>query len=87
MMLHKRDGCDSVPSLYFASKMHESDYTPKILNKESGELIESYRSQAEEFEQMLSSTLEELFDYDTPFRQVEDEQMCKYCDYKRICRR
>lgn len=87
MMLQKRDGCETIPSLYFASKMHESDYTPKILNKQSGELIESYSSQAEEFEQMLSSTLEELFDYDIPFRQVEDEQMCKYCDYKRICRR
>ena len=87
MMLSKRDGVDTMPSLYFASKMHDEGYSPKIVNKESGEVVDNYQSQAEEFEQMLAATLEELFDYNTPFKQVEDVDMCKYCDYKRICRR
>ncbi len=87
MMLSKRNGVDTVPSLYFAAKMHDDKYSPMIINKESGEVINSYHSQAEEFEQLLSETLEELFDYNTPFKQVEDVEMCKYCDYKRICRR
>ncbi len=87
MMLNKRDGCDAKPSLYYASKMLSNDYSPEIINTETGEVIERYSTHAEEFETMLSKVLEELFDYDTPFRQVESEDMCKYCDYKKICRR
>ena len=87
MMLHKRDGCEALPSLYFASKMHDKAYSPKIVNRATGELIERYSDHAAEFEQELTTALEELFDYETPFQQVEDVDMCKYCDYKRICRR
>ena len=87
MMLNKRRGCDAKPSLYYASKMISEDYSPDIVNTETGEVIDRYSHHAEEFEPMLSKILEELFDYDTPFRQVESEDMCKYCDYKKICRR
>ena len=87
MMLHKRRGCDAKPSLYYASKMLSDDYSPEILNTETGEIVERYSAHAEEFEANLSQVLEELFDYDKPFRQVEDVNMCKYCDYKRICQR
>lgn len=88
MMLQKRDGCETRPSLYFASRMHNKDYSPLIVNRECG-MVERYSSQADTFEPMLQATLEELFDYNTPFRQVDTEHadMCKFCDYKRICRR
>ncbi len=87
MMLHKRRGCDAKPSLYYASKMLSDDYSPEIVNTETGEVIDRYSAHAKEFETMLSRVLEELFDYDKPFQQVENEDMCKYCDYKKICRR
>jgi hypothetical protein len=67
--------------------MLSDDYSPEILNTETGEVVERYSAHAEEFEANLSQVLEELFDYDKPFRQVEDVNMCKYCDYKRICQR
>ena len=87
MMLYKRDGSEAMPTLYFASKMLSDDYSPNILNIETGEIVERYSDHAAEFEQELTAALEELFDYDTPFRQVENTDMCKYCDYKKICRR
>jgi ATP-dependent helicase/DNAse subunit B len=87
MMLNKRHGCDAKPTLYYASKMLNKEYSPEIVNTQTGEVIERYSTHAEEFEETLSKVLEELFDYDTPFTQVENEDMCKYCDYKRICRR
>lgn len=87
MMLYKRDGSEAMPTLYFASKMLSDDYSPNILNIETGEIVERYSDHAAEFEEELTAALEELFDYDTPFRQVENVDMCKYCDYKKICRR
>ena len=87
MMLNKRHGCDAKPTLYYASKMLDKEYSPEIVNTQTGEVIERYSTHAEEFEETLSRVLEELFDYDRPFTQVENEDMCKYCDYKRICRR
>lgn len=89
MMLHRKaeNKPETQPMLYFASKMLSKDYSPKIFNKEKKEHIECYSTYAEEFEKNLETTLNELFDYNTSFKQTEDEGNCKYCDYKKICRR
>lgn len=87
MMLHKNHGTESMPTLYYASKMLSDDYSPNIVDVNSGEVVERYSAIAEDFERELSAVLEELFDYDKPFVQCEDVDMCKYCDYKSICRR
>ena len=87
MMLHKNHGTESMPTLYYASKMLGDDYSPNIVDVNSGEVVERYSAIAEDFERELSAVLEELFDYDKPFVQCEDVDMCKYCDYKSICRR
>ena len=41
----------------------------------------------EKFEQQVNKMLEEIFNENIPFRQAEDEDMCKYCDFKKICQR
>ena len=87
MMLNRTEGCESMPSLYFASKMLSDDYSPKILNRANNEYVERYSDYARDFEQQLSSVFEELFDIDTPFKQAEDVDACTYCDFKTICRR
>ncbi|MBQ6940790.1 MAG: PD-(D/E)XK nuclease family protein [Alistipes sp.] len=87
MMLHRTEGVESLPTLYFASKMLADDYSPKLCDKMADCFVERYSDYAEEFERELSSALEQLFNYDEPFRQTEDVDMCKYCDFKSICRR
>lgn len=87
MMLHRTEGVESLPTLYFASKMLAEDYSPKLCDKMADCFVERYSDYAEEFERELSSALEQLFNYDEPFRQTEDVDMCKYCDFKSICRR
>lgn len=87
MMLHRRDGVETMPSLFFVTQMLSGDYQPTIVDKSTGAVIERYSDVAEEFEAELSRTLEELFDPATPFRQTEDEDACTYCDFKKICRR
>ena len=87
MMLQRTHHRESYPSLYYASKMMDKEYSPKIRCCATNEDIERYSAVAESFEQELTTMLNELFDYDTPFKQVEDSEACKYCDYKRVCRR
>ena len=87
MMLQRAHHKESYPSLYYASRMMDKEYSPKILCCDTNKHIERYSAVAESFEQELTTILNELFDYDTPFSQVEDSNACKYCDYKRICRR
>lgn len=87
MILHRNEGLESIPTLYFASKMLSDDYSPKILNKQNGEYVECYSSYAQEFESELTTVLDELFDFSTPFKQTEDSDACTFCDFKTICRR
>lgn len=87
MMLQREYGTESCPSLYYASRMLSDEYSPLIVDKSTDRVIERYSDVAEVFEQELNSVLEELFDPTIAFSQVEDEDACKYCDYKKICRR
>ncbi|MBP3547705.1 MAG: PD-(D/E)XK nuclease family protein [Alistipes sp.] len=87
MMLRRSRGVSTVPSLYYASRMLAEDYSPLLKDRSTGELVERYESVAEEFESELNIVLEELFDPAVSFKQTEDEDMCLYCDYKKICRR
>ena len=87
MILNRNEGLESMPTLYFASKMLSDDYSPKILDKQNGEHVECYSSYAEEFENELTTVLNELFDFSTPFKQTEDSDTCTFCDFKTICRR
>jgi hypothetical protein len=95
MILHKTEHKDVVPSLYYVSQMINnkySKYSPLIVNKppkdsvETAGPVECYSSIAEAFEQEFNTILEELFNPDIPFTQVEDKSKCKECDYKKICR-
>lgn len=87
MMLHRERGTDVTPSLFYASRMMNDDYSPLLFDHAADRFVERYSHYAEEFEYYLDETLNEIFDYDTPFHQVADNGACQYCDYKKICRR
>ena len=87
MMLQRSESTESTPSLFYASKMLQEDYSPFICDKSEDRIIERYSDVGESFEAQLTTTLNELFDPTTPFKQCDDVDMCKYCDFKRICRR
>lgn len=87
MMLQRKHNTESCPSLYYASKMFSKEYSPLIVDKSTDKYIERYSHVATEFENHLNIALEELFNPDIPFTQVEDVDACNYCDYKKICRR
>ncbi|MDE6827720.1 MAG: PD-(D/E)XK nuclease family protein, partial [Alistipes sp.] len=87
MMLYRTRGCDALPTLYYVRHMHREDYSPELDDKELGRRGASYSVYAETFEQLLRTTLAELYDAATPFRQCEDVKTCQYCDFNTICKR
>ena len=92
MLLRRKHSVDVKPSLYFASKMLSEDYSPLLRDTSRDCEIAFYSEVMTEFEAELNKTLTELFDTSIPFTQVakaenENDDPCKYCDYKKICRR
>lgn len=87
MMLGLKHNKEAVPSLYYASKMIIDGYSPFIIDSSTKEPISSYKDVSEAFETQLNTILEELFDYNKPFTQIDNVDACKYCPFKKICRR
>ena len=87
-MIYRERGCDVLPTLYFASQMLLDGYFPKLVSTAKGGAIERYSEVRTEFTEHLQGALEELFNYDVPFKQADESLgMCKLCDFKKICRR
>ena len=87
MMLHRTNHCESKPSLYYASKMMHDGYSPELYDKLNDCAIEHYSDVDKAFNNELRPMLDELFNPEVAFTQTKDEDMCKYCDFKKICRR
>lgn len=89
MVLYHNFSRNVQPALYFARYIHNDDYSPRLMDKQRGAEVD-YASYAEEFEQLLGERLRELFDRRIPFRRCgkeEADKVCKYCDFKVICKR
>jgi len=64
---------------------YHSKYYPLAINHKDDLLVsEDYLN---DFEKDLKSMMGKLFDRDEDFKQCDDDQFCKYCDYKFICGR
>ncbi len=87
LMLYHTRHCDVEPQLFYVRQMSGNDYSPQIKDKGKGRSGVPYSEYAEEFETLLRSTFEEMYNLDTPFVQCEDEKSCEYCDFKAICKR
>ena len=87
MMLYRTRGADAVPALYYVRAMNRPDYLPTLDDRETGLRGAGYTLYAERFEELVSETLAELYDPTVPFRQCEDADTCKFCDFNLICKR
>lgn len=72
-------------ALYLTKELFNKEYSAGITLDNKEEL--SYNRLKEEFEPELMELLEEIFNRDIPFSQVEDSKVCENCDFKDICRR
>ncbi len=87
MMLYHSQGVDAEPALYYVRAMNQPDYDPRLNDKEEDIVGARYSYYREGFEELVRKTLEEIFNPDLSFRQCEDIDTCKFCDFKTICKR
>lgn len=87
MIYSKTTGRDVQPALYYVRAMRDPDYSPLLIDRSAGALVESYFECRDEFEVLLAEKLAELFDPLQPFTQCADPKPCGYCDYNIICKR
>ncbi len=100
MVLNHTRNRNIQPTLYYTRIMGREDFSPTLIDlikttdstkrtKKNAVEID-YATYAEEFEMLLTQKLNELFDFDTPFRRCDEQdakEICKYCDFKTICKR
>lgn len=87
MMLRRSEGKDVEPALYYVRAMHRTGYKPLLTDKSLKVTGARYEFYSEAFEGELRAKLTELFDPTIPFRQCDDRETCRLCDYRTICRR
>lgn len=87
MILHHTRGRDAEPALYYVRSMNRPDYSPQLDDKQLGVRGARYTLYRERFEELLRAQLAEMYDPAVPFRQCEDADTCKFCDFRIICKR
>ncbi len=87
MMVHRSRGVEVTPALYYVRALNAADYSPLLVDRERGDEALRYTSCADDFEEHLRATLEEMYNPAIPFRQCDDADTCTMCDFRAICRR
>lgn len=87
LMLWHRWGRDARPALYYVRRINRPEYVPDLIDKSVKESDVRYSNYKDAFEEALRGKLAELFDFATPFRPCEEPELCRYCDFREICRR
>ena len=78
-----------MPGLYVTKQMFSEAFNPgfTIGLKRDKRDITSFGEFEETYLSNLEHVLEDLFSEEIPFTQTENIESCKYCDFRKICRR
>jgi len=79
-----------VPDLYFVKKLYDESFSTRIEKSTPSkkyEPIQEFKPEETAFLTNLEQMLGELFDPEIPFSQTDNEKICSYCDYNKICHR
>jgi ATP-dependent nuclease, subunit B len=75
------------PGIFYIRDVFKDDFETELLNKELKEKITAYSAYENEFRNLLTSCLEEIFNPEIPFVQTENAKICQYCPYIGVCNR
>jgi len=75
------------PGIYSLRGIFEEAFDPSLRSKEAGNLPVEFILVSDHFEAHFRELLEEIFDLTIPFNQTTNEDHCKYCSYRKICRK
>jgi hypothetical protein len=75
------------PGIYSLRAIFEDDFDPSLRSKEIGNQSVEFIAILDQFESLFGALLKEIFDLSIPFTQTTNEEHCKYCSYRQICRK
>ncbi|MFA8434770.1 MAG: PD-(D/E)XK nuclease family protein [Marinifilaceae bacterium] len=78
------------PGIYSLKEIYNDNFQCQLEQKEGrakGVKVDDYRMFRQEFVENLTNLLEEIYNPEIPFAQVEDENNCRNCPYAEICHR
>jgi hypothetical protein len=75
------------PGIYPLREIFEENFDPSLRSKETGNQPVEFISISGQFEAHFKTLLEEIFNTAVPFSQTTNEENCKYCSYRQICRK
>ncbi len=70
--------------LYYTRNLHLSNDANIKIDKN---VVENFSDVKDEYVELLTDKLNELFDLNIPFEQTSQNKTCEYCDYADICRK
>lgn len=73
-----------IPALFFVQHAAKEDYSPVL--KMAGEEITNMETFRQEFEEHLSSLINEIFNPDIPFHPTANSTNCANCPYAQLCK-
>lgn len=86
---HQHGHCAVQPTLFYVHRAYDAEgYDSSLAIKEgrnAPEPILDVRNIEEEFMTRLKDKLAELFNPDIRFTQTDNEQKCRYCDFRKLC--
>ena len=74
------------PSLLYVNKKENAKREEFIVQLDN-EPVTDITTLKKLYLQELDAVLEEIFDINKPFMPAKDCDKCKYCDYKKLCKR
>ena len=83
----KKTGMAVCPALLYASQAGAQDYDPvlKMGSASNMQTVSNIRDYREEFMVNLEAVVRRIFNPAIPFVKTDNERVCQYCDFKRIC--
>ncbi len=83
----KAAGQTITPGIYYIRDVFKDDFDTELNNKELKEKVTDFGIYEEDFKEHLTTILEEIFSFETPFIQTTNEKICQYCPYAGVCNR
>lgn len=76
---------NTIPGIYYIRNIFKEDFKTELCHKDLNVDVMDFAEYKDEFLELLTICLEDIFDPEIPFIQTENLDICKYCAYKSIC--
>lgn len=84
-LAYKNGNLPISPAIYYLRSIFNDSFDPRIVHGKTA--IDNIEYLMEEFIKNLNELINEIFDPSVPFNQTENNEACKWCEFKEVCRR